>query len=204
MKTNPFLVATAVVGVAAGALFATYQHDAKVYTENASRIVEMGELAKPFNPALIHILRKNSVAPLVVETVKTELKKYQCDPAYQTGVAQMISAEHLVAQIFIESGGNPKTKGAIDEIGLMQVRPLHVKDLCGAGILPRADEKLLWNPTTNVRSGVFILMNIARKSKTVTEAFAVYNAGLGKKRFGFQYARKVEILAEKLRGGETI
>lgn len=204
MKANPFLVATAVVGITAGALFATYQHDAKVYTENASRIVEIGELAKPFNPALIHILRKNSVAPLVVETVKTELKKYKCDPAYQTGVVGAIKAEHIVAQLFVESRGNPFTRGSIDEIGLMQIRPLHTKALRGAGLLPKADPNLLWDPVINVKCGMFILMNIARKAKTVSEAFAIYNAGLSKKRFGFKYARKVETIAKKLEGGESI
>jgi len=200
MKTNPFLVATAVVGVTAGVLFATYQHEAQQYSENASRIVEISELARPVKPVGIHLVdyicRNNSritrdMAEGYVCTVESVLSEYKSDPAYSTGVAPFIEAEHIVALIVTESRGDMFTKGRAGEIGLTQIIPrFHVKALHKAGILPSMDPSCLWDAERNIKGGIHIVMNIARQVDRLDRVFARYNAGIREKA-GRKYALNV-------------
>ena len=99
VMNRTFLVVAAVVGITAGALFAAYNHEAKQYSENASRIIEMGELAQPVKPRGMHLVdyicRNNSritrdMAERYVCAVESVLSEYKTDPAYSTGVAPFI------------------------------------------------------------------------------------------------------------------
>lgn len=195
-----FLVAAAVVGITTGALLATYNHEAKQYSENASRIVEMGELARPVKPVGMHLVdyicRNNSritrdMAEGYVCTVESVLSEYKADPAYSTGVAPFIKAEHIVALIVTESRGDMFTKGSAGEIGLTQIIPrFHAKALHKAGILPSMDPSCLWDAERNIEGGIHIVMNIARQVDRLDRVFARYNAG-SREKAGRKYALNV-------------
>lgn len=190
-----------IIGITTGVLYAHHAHEARMMAEQeACIIITLGEMAHPTNhPAMFNLL-KNSHAPRIVEAVEKELAKY----ASEDGVAGQITAEHILAQIYVESLGDPKCRGSIDEIGLMQIRPLHVKSLYSAGLLKTPDKKHLWNVETNIRCGIYILMTYAKGSKTLAESFATYNAGLRRYKAGMGYARKVMGIANILLKGEAI
>lgn len=213
VMNRTFLVAAAVVGITAGALFATYNHEAKQYSENASRIIEMGELAQPVKPRSMHLVdyicRNNSritrdMAEGYVCAVESVLSEYKADPAYSTGVAPFIEAEHIVALIVTESRGDMFTKGSAGEIGLTQIIPrFHAKALHKAGILPSMDPSYLWDAERNIEGGIFILMNIARGVDRLDRAFSRYNAGY-RERAGRAYARKIMSMVNEIKKGESI
>ncbi len=213
VMNRTFLVVAAVVGITAGALFAAYNHEAKQYSENASRIIEMGELAQPVKPRGMHLVdyicRNNSritrdMAEGYVCAVESVLSEYKADPAYSTGVAPFIEAEHIVGLIVTESRGDMFTKGRSGEIGLTQIIPrFHAKALHKAGILPSMDPSYLWDAERNIEGGIFILMNIARGVDRLDRAFSRYNAGY-RERAGRAYARKIMSRVNEIKKGESI
>ena len=213
IMNRTFLVTAAVVGITTGALFATYNHEAKQYSENASRIIEMGELAQPVKPRSMHLVdyicQNNSritrdMAEGYVCAVESILAEYKADPAYSTGVAPFIEAEHIVALIVTESRGDMSTKGSAGETGLTQIIPrFHAKALHKAGILPSMDPSYLWDAERNIEGGIFILMNIARGVDRLDRAFSRYNAGY-RERAGRAYARKIMSMVNEIKKGESI
>jgi len=213
IMNRTFLVVAAVVGITTGALFATYNHAAKQYSENASRIIEMGELAQPVKPRGMHLVdyicQNNSritrdMAEGYVCAVESILSEYKADTAYSTGVAPFIEAEHIVALIVTESRGDMFTKGSAGEIGLTQIIPrFHAKALHKAGILPSMDPSYLWDAERNIEGGIFILMNIARGVDRLDRAFSRYNAGY-RERAGRPYARKIMSRVNEIKKGESI
>ena len=111
----------------------------------------------------------------IYEYIQEEVDKYP---------KSFITADIVMQVIKKESNFNDKAKGSLDEIGLMQVRPMHCKEL---GI----KKEQLWNPETNIKAGVYILMKYAKGSKNVMETLAKYNAGPSNIKAGMEYAAAV-------------
>lgn len=188
-----------VIGLSAGVLASVVSHH--VSQENIEESYVEVELASPTNrPAMLHLL-KSPFAEEIIDVVEEELKKYE---HVKEGVVPKITAEHIISQIWVESKGNPMARGSIDEIGLMQIRPLHTKNICSAGIIPTANSRYLWGIKENIRAGMFILMCSAKQSNSVENALATYNAGASRRQYGMGYARKITHIAEIIKRGENI
>jgi len=84
-----------------------------------------------------------------------------------------------------ESGCKRTATGAAGEIGLMQINPsVWTATLKKAGIIRASSD--LYNVTTNIRAGAYILARIHAKTGDLETTFARYNGAGGKAR---AYAR---------------
>ena len=85
------------------------------------------------------------------------------------------------AVILRESKFNPRVRGRVGEIGLMQVRPLTAEEWAKAVLKQKAFEGDLFNPETNVEIGTWylgkLLLRYRRADNPVAYALADYNAG---------------------------
>lgn len=161
------------------------------------------EKIKLENKKLVDFIAKNtpldkSESSEVVKEINSTLERYKNDPFYK-GACRSLTKEHIVAQMLVESSGNKFAYGKAGEIGLMQIIPKwHIQGLHSAGVIKSSNPDLLWDIKTNVKSGIYILMNIARNSNSTETAFAKYNAG-NRTHLGMNYARKVEIKTAQLK-----
>lgn len=98
-----------------------------------------------------------------------QARRYSIDPAL------------VKAVVWRESRFNPKVRGRVGEIGLMQVRPLTAQEWAQAQNRQRAFAGDLFEPETNVEIGAWYLSKLLRRyAKTdqpVAYALADYNAG---------------------------
>lgn len=133
----------------------------------------------------------------IYETVTRTIRKYHGDARYHAGATAQITARMAVAIIARESTFDPKTRGSLGEIGLMQIYPkYHIKDLTRQGIIREQND--LWNTETNINAGIHILMGYARTAASVEQALAIYNAGPNRWTAGKTYARAVMRLARAI------
>lgn len=102
------------------------------------------------------------------ELVEREARRHGLDPFLVAG---------LIRQ---ESWFNPRAVSPAGAVGLMQVMPRTGRGLArGAGIR-NFEPGMLHDPATNVRLGTRFLAAQLRRYRTLTEAFAAYNAGSGR------------------------
>ena len=94
------------------------------------------------------------------------------DIIWSVGVKYALEPALIAALIEVESGGNASATGAIDEIGLMQIRPLTALWEC------QTSASDLLNPTKNVDCGTKYLKKLlGDRNGDVAAAVASYNAG---------------------------
>ena len=112
----------------------------------------------------------------IPQIVQREVKKYHRDPVYKCGVTHKVTPELFLNLIRTESSFDPKVKSSHGAIGLTQVMPKwHMESLKSAGIAERESD--LYHPETNIRAGVYVLMNYAMSSRSIEEALSKYNTG---------------------------
>jgi soluble lytic murein transglycosylase len=96
-------------------------------------------------------------------------KRYQVNPAL------------VKAVVWRESNFNPKARGRVGEIGLMQIRPLTAQEWVQAVLRRRTFEGNLFEPETNLEVGTWylgkLLKRYARTDNPIPYALADYNAG---------------------------
>jgi soluble lytic murein transglycosylase len=87
------------------------------------------------------------------------------------------------AVVWRESRFNPRVRGRVGEIGLMQIRPLAAQEWAQTEAHTRTFEGNLFEPETNLRIGAWylnkLLKRYARTDAPVAYALADYNAGRG-------------------------
>jgi soluble lytic murein transglycosylase len=102
---------------------------------------------------------------LILQTAR----RYHVDPAL------------VKAVVWRESKFNPKVRGRVGEIGLMQIGPLAAQEWAQAESRRSAFEGNLFEPETNLRAGTWYLGKLikryARTDHPVPYALADYNAG---------------------------
>ncbi len=96
-------------------------------------------------------------------------RRYKVNPALVKGV------------VWRESNFNPKARGRVGEIGLMQIRPLTAQEWAQAVAHRRTFEGNLFEPETNLEVGTWylgkLLKRYARTDNPIPYALADYNAG---------------------------
>jgi len=89
----------------------------------------------------------------------------------------------FVRLIWRESRFNPKVRGRVGEIGLMQIRPLTAQEWAQSEARARLFEGNLFEVETNLRIGAWYLSKLlkryARTDRPAAYALADYNAGRG-------------------------
>jgi soluble lytic murein transglycosylase len=79
-----------------------------------------------------------------------------------------------------ESSFNPKMKGSVGEIGLMQIRPETAKWIAGLTKIKYKGEKSLYQPEMNIRIGAAFLNRLRNQfDSNSTYYLTAYNAGAG-------------------------
>lgn len=181
------------IGWLMGWYFEGHKHELPSVRQEVKNITSVPE---PIKPEVKHILKANpeiseAEAVEIFNTIEQVVESFQTDPCYRGGVAEKVNARLVLSLIITESNCRKRARGSSGEIGLTQVMPFHVKSLHRAGILSEPKIAQLWDIGRNVRSGVYILMMQAVRSKTIKEALAKYNAGPKRVKAGMPYAQRV-------------
>ena len=107
-------------------------------------------------------------ASTIAYTIIGESERYGFDPIF------------LMAVIQNESSFNPKMKGSVGEIGLMQIRPETAKWIAGLSKIKYKNEKSLYQPEMNIRIGAAFLNRLRNQfDSNSTYYLTAYNAGAG-------------------------
>lgn len=181
------------IGWLMGWYFEGHKHELPSVRQEVKNITVVPE---PIKPEVKHILKANpeiseAEAVEIFNTIEQVVESFQTDPCYRGGVAEKVNARLVLSLIITESNCRKRARGSSGEIGLTQIMPFHVKSLHRAGILSEPKIAQLWDIGRNVRSGVYILMMQAVRSKTIKEALAKYNAGPKRVKAGMPYALRV-------------
>lgn len=173
-------------------------------TEQAQNTVAI-KPAQPVDHVAIEWIRKYNLALSEADAqdmyicIERTIERYRADPTYQRGAALQVTPRLVLCLILRESRCDPQTLGSSGEIGLTQVYPKHhIKALKSAGIIQ--DKNDLWQVEANVEAGIYILMNYAKRAKTIEQALSFYNAGVSGEKAGRGYAQKVMSLLMKIEG----
>ncbi len=99
----------------------------------------------------------------------------------QAALKYDISPALVKAVIWQESHFNPKARGAVGEIGLMQIRELTAQEWCTDNKIKKIKPSHLFNPQTNIYIGSWYLSKMLKRyNKTdnpLPYALSDYNAG---------------------------
>lgn len=103
----------------------------------------------------------------IAQTITDVAKKYRIDPVL------------ILSIMKVESMFDPKAVSRAKAYGLMQVRPIVVKDVATEmGIHPKDQDKLLKSHKFNIEVGVHYLSKLVIKFKgDIKKALMAYNAG---------------------------
>ena len=102
----------------------------------------------------------------VARAVIDSAAQYGFDPIFLLSVMQH------------ESSFDPSRKGALDEIGLMQLRPGTAEWIADRNDLPYAGKKALFDPATNIRLGTAYLSYLRESFAAQAQLYiAAYNMG---------------------------
>ena len=153
------------------------------------------EWIRKYNPAL-----SEADAHEMYSYVEQTIARYKADPTYQKGAALQITPKLFLALILRESGAKWQSISDHGAIGLCQVMPLHVETLHRAGVIESPEVEELLEAEANIRAGIHILMNYARKVETLTKALSHYNAGPSREIYGRAYSRAVLKLYQESEG----
>lgn len=161
--------------------------------------------AQPVDHVAVHWIRKYNPALSEADAhemytcIEQTVARYKADPAYQRGAALQVTPRLVLCLILRESRCDPQTLGSSGEIGLTQVYPKHhIKALKSAGIIQEKYD--LWQVEANVEAGIYILMNYAKRAKTIEQALSFYNAGVSRWKAGRGYAKRVMSLCRQIEG----
>lgn len=124
----------------------------------------------------------------VLETVKRFLPKSQVSKATETGYAILNAAEEfqldpvfLMAVIQNESSFDPRKRGTVGEIGLMQILPKTAAWIAEQYGLEYDGEKSLQLPSINVWIGAALLSHLRQQFDSKGSLYlSAYNVGPGK------------------------
>ena len=123
--------------------------------------------------------------------IETVLKRFNDMSEYQRGVCHKVTPELILSVIVRESNGRNRLVSSAGALGLMQVMPLHLENLCSAGIINKPQREQLFISENNIKAGTYILMQYASRSRSLEQALSWYNAGPANASCGVGYARKV-------------
>lgn len=137
----------------------------------------------------------------VYELVSNSLNAFQCMEEYSKGACSIVTPELIVSIIIRESTGRTHVVSPYGAIGLMQVMPLHLEVLHSVGIVDSPSKDELYYTEKNIRAGIYVLMQYAKKVSTLKKALARYNAGPSREAKGYGYADRVLKLASILNKG---
>ena len=161
--------------------------------------------AVPVDHVAVHWIRKYNPAISEADAadmyryIERTIERYKADPTYQKGAALQVTPKLVLCLILRESRCDPQTLGSSGEIGLTQVYPkYHIKALKSAGIIQEKYD--LWQVEANVEAGIYILMNYAKRAKTIEQCLSFYNAGISREKAGRGYARRVMELYREIGG----
>ena len=130
---------------------------------------------------------KRRARPVVAKVPPKELDKLIAKHAKEHGVPVKLAR----AVVQVESNYNPNARGAVGEVGLMQLRPRTARGMGYKGSM-----KKLHNPDTNLAYGMKYLGEAYRRGgKTTCGAILKYNAGHYAKRMNktsARYCKKVK------------
>lgn len=133
--------------------------------------------------------RSRRARKVVARTPPAELDKLIAKHAKEHGVPVKLAR----AVVQVESNYNPAARGAVGEVGLMQLRPRTARGLGYKGSM-----KKLHNPDTNLKYGMKYLGEAYRRGgKTTCGAILKYNAGHYAKRMNktsARYCKKVKTI----------
>jgi soluble lytic murein transglycosylase len=104
------------------------------------------------------------------------------DPAIKVAAARYKIDPALVkAVIWQESRFNPRAKGRVGEIGLMQVQEIAAMEWADAEHLTNFEHAQIWEPTRNIHAGTWYLARVLKRYTNTDDplpyALADYNAG---------------------------
>ena len=133
--------------------------------------------------------RRPRYKQVVAKTPPEEIDKLIAKHAKQHGVPVKLAR----AVVQVESNYNPNARGAVGEVGLMQLRPRTAR-----GIGYKGTMKKLHDPDTNLKYGMKYLGEAYRRGgKTTCGAILKYNAGHYAKRMNktsARYCKKVKTI----------
>jgi soluble lytic murein transglycosylase len=102
----------------------------------------------------------------VAQAIVEESIRYEFDPVLLMSVIQN------------ESSFNPEMRGALDEIGLMQLRPATAEWIAAKFKLRYTGSQALYNPVVNIRLGAAYLAYLREKFDSHAQLYlAAYNMG---------------------------
>ena len=93
--------------------------------------------------------------------------------------------------IYRESRFNPNLISPAGAMGLLQVMPLHMKNLKEAGITDSLSKKELLEWEKNINAGIYVLMSYAQTTNDIGMALMKYNAGPSRAIYGIRYAKRI-------------
>ncbi len=189
------------IGWLMGWYFEGHKHELPSVRQEVKNITSVPE---PIKPEVKHILKANpeiseAEAVEIFNTIEQVVESFHADPCYRGGVAEKVNARLVLSLIITESNCRKRARGSSGEIGLTQVYPkYHIKALKSAGIIQEKDD--LWQVEANVEAGIYILMNYAKRAKTIEQCLSFYNAGISREKAGRGYARAVMELYREIGG----
>jgi soluble lytic murein transglycosylase len=146
----------------------------RTYKNKVSRKSEkVTDLAEFVKAATLKFLPKayHKSAKAVAQAILDESANYELDPIF------------LMAVIQNESSFNPKRKGGMGEIGLMQIKPDTAAWIAGAYGLDYKNAKSLYDPVTNVKIGAALMDKLRRQFDSKSRLYvSAYNIGAKKVR----------------------
>ncbi len=125
---------------------------------------------------LLSPFMRKAQAETAITPMNTEAAVMQyADEIWSVGVKHALEPALIAAVIQAESGGNPTATGAIDEIGLMQIRPATGRWQCNLSAFQLLDA------TKNIDCGSKYLKELLNgRNGDIAAAVASYNAGPGR------------------------
>lgn len=139
----------------------------------------------PYAKAVIIILLISVIFGILFDLVCTQIEYKIYPKEYGELVTKYAEEygvpEHIIyAVIKTESGFDSSTVSAAGAVGLMQLMPETFLDIANNFLSEdAADERLLYDPETNIRYGVFYLSWLYDKFENWDTVFAAYNGGIG-------------------------
>jgi len=88
-----------------------------------------------------------------------------------------ISSDMIYAVIHAESSFNPMALSDKGAMGLMQILPSTAREVAARINIRWTDERILWDPMTNLEVGTYYLHTLMDRFDSVEVALAAYNQG---------------------------
>lgn len=140
-------------------------------------LVKKAEKVENLEPFILELTKKFLVksqkkhAKAISKAIVTEARKYGFDPLFVMAVIQN------------ESSFNTRMKGAVGEIGLMQVRPTTAKWIADSYHIKFKGDDTLYDPSVNIQLGVALMDKLRDQFDAHSRLYiSAYNIGATKVR----------------------